>query len=458
MSEPDSGLLRGVPLRSATGLVVASMIGAGIFTTTGFQAAGLGHPGIIFVLWIVGGVLALSGALCFAELGAAMPAAGAEYVYIRETYGRAAGFMSAFVALFAGFSAPIAAALKSLVQYMSYFIPVLGVNPDIIPGAIYLNDLVAIAFCWLLVFVHVRGIKTGLGFNDFVTLLKIVGIVVIILAAATFGKGDLAGITTVSPAYYELGFADKMAAFATSLIFVTFCYLGWNGSAYMAAEMNNPQRDLPRSLLLGTGLVTLLYLGLNVVYFYGAGVEGLAGKVEVGLVSSRALFGNAGVGSATTLMCVSILASASAMTVVGPRVYYAFGKDFPPLRMLTKTGARTGAPSTALILQGIVTTGIIVSGRVDQILQYTGFTLTLFSSLAVSCVIALRIRKPDLPRPFKAWGYPVTPALYLAVSLWTMAWAVRGRPVESLLSLLTVAAGGIAFSVLSRRPAAPHGD
>lgn len=449
MSDSESGLFKGVRLRSATGLVVASMIGAGIFTTTGFQAADLGHPGYIFALWILGGILALSGALCFAELGAAMPAAGAEYVYIRESYGAALGFMSAFIALFAGFSAPIAAALKSLVGYMSQYIPALGVNPMFFE-VLHLNDLIAIALCWLLVAIHVRGIKVGLGFNDFVTLLKVLGIVAVIVAAAAIGKGDVASLTAVAPAYYELGFADKMAAFATSLIFVTFCYLGWNGSAYMAAEMNEPQRDLPRSLLLGTGLVTVLYLGLNAVYFYGAGVEGLAGKVEVGFVSSRALFGSGGVAAVTLLMCVSILASASAMTAVGPRVYYAFGKDFSPLRVLTRTGVKTGAPSIALILQGFVTTGIILSGRVDQILQYTGFTLTLFSSLAVSCVIVLRIRKPDLPRPFKAWGYPFTPLLYLAVSLWTMIWAVRGRPVESLLSLLTVVAGGVVFYILSR--------
>lgn len=443
-SESEGGLLRFVGLRSATMIVVASMIGAGIFTTTGFQAAALGHPGYIYALWLLGGVLALCGALCFAELGAAMPEAGAEYVYIRETYGSALAFMSAFVALFAGFSAPIAGALKSLVRYLSHFFPILADDP-LVFGALHFNDVLAIVFVWVLVTIHAAGVRGGIGFNDVVTLMKIVGIVLVLLAAAALGKGDLANLTTVSSSYTELGAMDKMTAFATSLIFVTFCYLGWNGSAYLAAEMKNPQRDLPRSLLLGTGLVTLLYFGLNAMYFYGAGVDGLAGELEVGLVSSRMLFGGTGVTLVSILLCVSILASASAMTVIGPRIYYTFGKDFPILGFLHSTGEKSGAPVAALVLQGVVTSVIILSGTVDQILQYAGFTLTLFSSIAVSCVIVLRIKQPDLPRPFKVWAYPFTPLLFIGVSVWTMIWAFRGRPVESSLALLTVAIGGLVF-------------
>jgi APA family basic amino acid/polyamine antiporter len=244
---------------------------------------------------------------------------------------------------------------------------------------------------------------------------------------------------------------------ATSLVFVMFCYSGWNASAYVASEMRNPQRDLPRSLLLGTLLVVVLYLGLNVVYFYGAGVDGLAGHVEVGQVAARELFGPVGTAVVTLILCVSILASASAMTIAGPRVYYAFGRDFAPLRGLASADAATGAPSRALVLQGVVTSAVILSGRVDQIQQYAGFTLTLFASLAVSCVILLRVRRPTLHRPFRAWGYPVTPLLFLTVSAWMMVWAFRGRPVESSLSLLTVAIGGAAFLLLSRRARTPPG-
>lgn len=450
MSDKRSGLLRHVGLRSATALVVANMIGAGIFTTTGFQAADLGHPGYIFLLWIVGGIMALCGALCFAELGAAMPHAGGEYVYLRETYGHAFAFMSAFVSLVAGFSAPIAAAAEAFVKYSAHFFPVL-LEDSVIIGPLHSNDLIALIIVWSLVAIHSLGVRMGMGFTDLVTLFKVTGILAIILAAFTLGKGDLTNLTTVSPSFNELGTADTFSAFATSLIFVTFCYLGWNASAYLASEMKQPQRDLPRSLLIGTGLVTVLYLALNAVYFYGASAEELAGTVEVGLTAATRLFGATGSALVASVICVSILASASAMTVAGPRVYYAFGKDCAPLRILARTGPKTGAPTFALVLQGAVISIVVLMGDIGQIIQYAGFTLTLFSSLAVACVIVLRIRRPDMPRPFRVWGYPWPPLFYLALSAWIMVWAARARPVESLLALATVCAGGLLFAMLPKQ-------
>ncbi len=432
-------------LRSATALVIANMIGAGIFTTTGFLAADLRHPLLIFVLWAIGGSLALLGALCYAELGAMMPRAGAEYVYLRESYGPAVGFMSAFVSLMAGFSAPIAAALKSFVIYVGHFFPSLAEDATV-GGVVAVVDLVAVGLVWLLVGIHMRAVRSGTGFNDFMTVFKVGGIVLIILAAASIGSGDVSNLTTVSPSFQELSQTDTLAAVGTSLIFVMFCFSGWNAAAYVASEMEYPQRDLPRALLLGTTTVLILYLGLNAVYFYGADVDQLAGEVEVGLVASRSLFGPTGVTMVTVVLCASILASASAMTMIGPRVYYALGKDFKAFSFLSRT-RETGAPAVALIIQGIVTTVIIFSGRVDQIQQYSGFTLTLFASLAVSCVIVLRFRRPESARPFRAWGYPISPLLFLGVSGWMMYWAFQGRPLESTLSFATVLVGGLIFAL-----------
>ena len=444
-----SALKRHIRLRSATALVIANMIGAGIFTTTGFQAADLRHPPFIFALWVIGGILALLGALCYAELGAMMPRAGGEYVYLRKTYGPAVGFMSAFVSLVAGFSAAIASATKSFVIYVSHFFPFLAGDPTV-AGIVPVVDLIAVGLVWFLIAIHLRAVREGTGFNDFMTVFKVGGIVAIILAAASFGRGDISNLITVSPSFQELSGTDTLAAFGTSLIFVMFCFSGWNAAAYVASEMEHPQRDLPRALLLGTATVLVLYLGLNAVYFYGASVDELAGQVEVGLVASRSLFGPTGVSAVTIVMCASLLASASAMTLVGPRVYYALGKDFKPFAFLARTRP-TGAPAVALITQGIVTSVIIVLGRVDQIQQYAGFTLTLFASLAVSCVIVLRIRSPEIERPFRAWGYPLSPVLFLAVSGWMMFWAFQGRPVESVLSLATVLVGGLIFALFARR-------
>ena len=441
-------LQRHLRLRSAIALVIANMIGAGIFTTTGFQAADLRNPLLIFVLWTVGGILALLGALCYAELGAMMPEAGGEYVYLRETYGPAFGFMSAFVSLTAGFSAAIASATESFVVYLGTFVPLLAENRQI-AGRVGVVDAAAVAIVWLLVWIHLRPVRSGTGFNDAITAAKVVGIVAILLAATALGNGDASNLVTPSPSFAELEGGDLFAAIGTSLVFVMFCYAGWNAAAYVASEMEDPQRDLPRALVLGTGGVLLLYVGLNAVYLYGASVDELAGQVEVGVVASRTLFGGWGVSLVTIVLCASILASASAMTFAGPRVYYALGRDFSPFAALSRTRPG-GAPAVALVTQGVVTSVFIVSGRVDQIQQYAGFTLSLFASLAVSCVVVLRVRRPEAERPFRAVGYPVTPVLFLAVSLWMMYWAFQGRPVESALGLATVVLGGVIFAMQRR--------
>ncbi len=446
----NSGVLeRHLRLRSATALVVANMIGAGIFTTTGFQAADLRHPLLIFVLWTVGGILALLGALCYAELGAMMPEAGGEYVYLRETYGPAFGFMSAFVSLTAGFSAAIASATESFVVYLGTFVPSLAEGRPL-AGGVGVVDVTAIGIVWALVAVHLRSVRSGTGFNDAITALKVTGIVAILLAAAAIGRGEVANLVTPSSSFNELDRGTTFAAMGTSLIFVMFCYAGWNAAAYVASEMEDPQRDLPRALLLGTGVVLVLYLGLNAVYLYGASVDQLAGQVDVGVVAARTLFGEWGVGLVTVVLCASIFASASAMTFAGPRVYYALGKDFPPFAALSRTRPG-GAPAVALVTQAVVTSVFILSGRVDQIQQYAGFTLSLFASLAVSCVIVLRVRAPDAERPFRALGYPATPILFLAVSVWMMFWAIQGRPVESALGLGTVVLGGVIFALKGRK-------
>jgi len=445
MSGSESGLTRHVTARTATALVIANVIGAGVFTTTGFQAADLGNPYLILFLWALGGFLAWCGAMCFAELGAAMPAAGAEYVYLRETYGRAFGFTSAFVSLFAGFSAPIAAAVKSLIFYLSAWFPVLS-DDNVIAFGISFNDLASIFIVWALVIIHMRGRKGAFAFNDLVTLLKVGGIVLIILAAAAVGDGNLGNFSYVADRYYEMDQSAIFSALATSLIFVMFCYSGWNAAAYIASEIIEPQRNLPKALLSGTLIVTVLYLLLNAVYIYGANVDELAGKVEVGLVASMNLFGSFGSSLVTAVLTVSLLASASAMTIAGPRVYYALGQDIGKFRALCETNA-ADAPVNALLLQGIVATAIILTGSVDQILSYAGFTLALMSALAVSCVIVLRIKRPEMPRPFKVFAYPLTPLIFIIVSVWTMFWAFQGRPLESILALLTVAAGGGIFTV-----------
>jgi len=450
--------LRTVTFRSATALVIANIIGAGIFTTTGFQAASLGHPVFIFSLWVIGGFLAWCGAMCYAELGAMMPEAGGEYVYLREAYGPLFGFMTAFVSLVAGFSAPIAAALKALARYLSAFFPILNQQQELL-GVIRLEDLLAIALVWILIMVHTRSLKFGFGFNDVITLFKVSGITLIIVFGFSIGNGNLENFQVVAPGFYQLGVVDLFSAFSVSLIFVMFCFSGWNAAAYIAHEIEDPQKNLPKALFTGTLIVTILYLALNALYFYGADVNQLAGVTEVGLVSAQQLFGQLGTNLTVIVLVVSIFASASAMTIAGPRVYYALGLDQKNLKFLARTKQGSSVPVAALLLQGIITTMIILSARIDQIIQYAGFTLALFSSLAVSCVIAFRIRHPRLKRPFKVIAYPFTPLLFLLISGWIMVWNLFGEYwFESLMSLLTVFLAALLFTALSMNSGSPKAE
>jgi APA family basic amino acid/polyamine antiporter len=449
VARPDAGLVRSVGLASAVAIVVANMIGAGIFTTTGFQAEALRSPAAIYWLWIAGGLIAFCGALAYGELGAAMPRAGGEYVYLREAYGPPFAFASGLVSLTAGFSAPIASALKSLVRYLAYFFPALANDPELWGGLLW-SDAVAIALVWILVGIHLRGSGISIRFNNWVTLLKVGGIVGIIFGAAAFGTGSMANLSQSSLAVADTSYADLFTRLGTSLVFVMFCYSGWNSASYLGAEVVRPQRTLPRAMLIGTGLVTALYLALNLVYFYGATVDELAGKVEVGLIAARGLFGPAGVTATTIVLCLSLLAASSAMTIAGPRVYFALGCDYPLLRFLTRTAPTRNVPTTALLLQGIMVSLMIAAGRVDQLQQYAGFTLSLFATLAVGAVLVLRLRRPAMKRPFRTWGYPVTPLIFIAVSAWMMFWAARGRPVEAVLGVLTVAVGGLSHFFSSR--------
>lgn len=445
-------LVRSIGFLPAAAVVVANMIGAGIFTTSGFQAAALGHPGHILALWLVGGVLALCGALCYAELGAAIPKAGGEYQYLREAFGGSFAWMSAVVSLTAGFSAPIASALKSLCHYLARYLPVLGSEERFL-GLLTAADSVSIGLVWLLVAAHSRRTSFGLGLTSAVTALKVGGIVLFLLATVAIGRGDTVHFSTVAPALVPATTTQLFGALGTSLVFVMFCYSGWNSASYLAGELKRPERDLPWALLAGTGVVTALYVGLNLAYLYAADVGQLAGKVEVAQVAAESLFGPAAAALIVAVLCVSLFAAASAMTAVGPRVYYAAGRDHPRLGRLAAVDVATGAPTPALVVQGVVTSVFILLGRVDQIQQYAGFTLSLFATLAVVSLIVLRVRRPELPRPFRVWGYPAVPGLFILVSCWMMFWAFQGRPLESALGLVTVVVSALFLPLLDRRPA-----
>ena len=423
------------PLTAAS-VVVANVIGAGIFTTSGFLARDLADPVALLAVWVVGGMLALAGALSYSELGAAMPEAGGEYVYLRETYGPLVGFLSGWVSFFIGFSGAIAAVSLAFAHYAAHFFP--AVEPPRAAGI-----ALAIALVWGLTMVHALGVGLGGLFQRMITVANVSAILVLVVAGFWLGTGDTAHFRSAEPATWR--------NFPMSLVFVMFAYSGWNAAAYLAGEIREPARNLPLTLLGGTLLVTTLYLALNAFYLYALPIPEMAGVQAIAEKASVAAFGPVATHLVTATLLLALVGSASAMVLAGPRVYFAMGRDGVFPQAIATVHPRFHTPVRAIFLQSAWSSVLIYFwGSFERLIVYTGFTLVVFSALAVLAVPVLRRRRPDLPRPYRVPGYPAVPALFVLVSGWIAVFTLYGRPRESLLGLLTVAAG-VPFYLLFRR-------
>jgi APA family basic amino acid/polyamine antiporter len=405
---------------AAAAIVVANMIGTAVFTSAGYQAAALGDPWTILVAWMLGGVLALCGAAAYAELGAMMPEAGGEYVYLREAYHPLVGFLSGWVSLFAGFSAPIAAAAIAFGKYSAVIFP--GLGPD---GQKALGVGLVLAMTALHGFDTVIGGRVQAGFS----IAKASLITVFIGAGLLLGSGDWSGFES------RRGGLDNVFTqdFAVSLMYVTFAYAGWNAAAYIASDLRDPSRTVPRALLAGTALVTVLYVLLHVTFLYGLSPEYLAtgngGKpvIEVGDAAARSLLGDSAGTLLSTLIALGLVSAVSAMVMAGPRVYAAMAADGALPAVLARRSAR-GVPWVAVVLQGVIASAVVLYGELGEVMLYVGFLLSIFSALAVAAVVVLRRTRPDAPRPYRTWGYPVTPAIFVGAAIWvTYAQLDRGH-------------------------------
>jgi APA family basic amino acid/polyamine antiporter len=426
-SRPAPGLRRAIGFDTAAALVVANTIGSGIFTTSGFVARDIGSPAWLLGLWIAGGLIELIGALAYSELSAAMPEAGGEYVYLREAYGPLAGYLSGWTSFFIGFSGAIAAATLAFVGYLHHFVSFVG--PSESPG----GKGLAIVILILLTTIHVVGLRLGGGMQKVLTGGTIAGMAVLIVAGLSSGHGNLANFHSTIPAH---------GSAAVSLIFIVFAYSGWNAAAYVAGEVKEPQRTLPRALLAGMGVVIALYLGMNLFYLYALPVGAMSGVLAVAQKASVSLFGAVAAHWITALLALAILSSASAMVVAGPRVYYAMARDgvFPALIGLVSP--RYGTPARAMILQSAWSVVLILFfGTFEKVVIYTEFAVVIFSGLAVASVIVLRLRQPNLVRPFRCPGYPWLPVLYVCAMAWIATYTLLSRPQEAVVSLLVVGFG-----------------
>lgn len=430
-SMPAGGatLQRRLGLGTATSVVVANMIGTGIFTTTGLMLGRVESGGLVLACWALGGIIAVCGALCYAELAVMMPRAGGEYVYLKEAYSPLAGFLTGWISFFVGFSAPIAATAVACASYLT----AAGALPDSWTA----QKGAATGLVALFTAIHYRGLRSGGVIQNLLTGLKLLLLGGLLAAGFLLGDGSW-GFLEAAGGFWTPG---RWSQAGIALLWVMFAYSGWNAAAYLAEEVENPARTLPRSLVLGTLIVVGIYLAVNLLFFFAAPVPELSGRVAVGEVAARKLFGGGAGSGLSILISLVLLSSLSAYVLIGPRVYYAMARDGLFFRFAARVHPRFETPGLSIGLQGLCAIAMVLSGSFEQLLTYIGFALGIFPWMAVAGVFVLRRREPQRERPYRAWGYPLVPAFYLVASAGILTVALVSRPGPSLLALLTVAAG-----------------
>jgi APA family basic amino acid/polyamine antiporter len=419
-------------------VVVASMVGTGVFTSLGFQLLEIDSGFVLLLLWAVGGVVALCGALSYAELGAALPRSGGEYNFLTHIYHPAAGFVSGWVSATIGFAGPTALAAMTFAAYAA---STLGVEENVV-----LQRGLAVGLVLLLAAAHARDHRTSSGTQLSFTAIKIA--VILLFCASVLLFGDTLSVVRFRPEVSDSAtvFSDS---FAIALIYVSYAYTGWNAATYLSGELEEPQRSLPRILAIGTGLVMLLYLALNYTFLVAAPVDAMRGEVEVGYIAASSAFGDRGGQLAGIVLAGLLVSTVSAMLIAGPRVLQVIGEDFPAFRWLGRRND-DGIPATAIAFQAVLAVAFILSGTFESVLVFAGFTLALNSFVTVLGVFVLRWRQPGLPRPYRTFGYPVTPLVYLGLTAWTLAYVLVNRPVEGLFGLAVIASGLMAYAALPK--------
>lgn len=415
-------------------LVVASMVGTGVFTSLGFQLVSVTQPLSILLLWFLGGIFALCGAMCYAELAGALPRSGGEYHFLGRIYHPALGFMAGIVSLIAGFSAPVALAGLAFGTYLAAVFP----NLPPVETAIGLVTIVT-AF-------HLINLSASSAFQVFFTTLKI--FLVLGLASAGFFLGHAPALSWSFTASVWKEMTNP--SFAVSLMFALYAYSGWNAATYIIGEVHNPQRTIGLALLLGTGLVMLLYLFLNASFLLAAPIPALREQLDVGRVAGGFLFGAFGGHIVAILIAIGLISCVSAMTWIGPRVAMVMGEDLPALRFLSRR-TQGGIPLQAVLLQYSVVVLLLATGSFETVLIYTQVALITCSALAIYGVIHLRIKEPTLRRPFLCWCYPFPPLLFLGISGFTIFYSVLHRPLESAAGLLTMILATISYFLIPKK-------
>lgn len=443
----EEKLERKLGLFPATNIVVANMIGAGIFTTSGLLMSGLNNPVLMMILWAAGGIIALCGALSYGELGAAMPGAGGEYLFLSRLYHPIFGFLSGWVSFMVGFSAPIAASALGFSEYFTRAVPGLPVwlQTEGIMAPALTKKLLAVSVILIFTFIHYRGIKYGARIQNVLTILKVLLIIILLTAGFSSVNGDFSNFSKGGSAPSGLA---GWKTIGLSLMWIMFAYSGWNAATYLGAEIKNPQKTLPRSLIYGTAIVIILYLAINVLYVYGIKPDEMKGVISVGGLAMGNLFGKSAEILFSVLIAFALFSSLSAFIIIGPRVYYSMAKDGLFFKSVARIHKRFHVPSNSILLQCLIAVILALSGTFEQVLTYMGFALGIFPILTIIGVWRLRKTNPEAVR-FK--GFPVTQIIYIVTGMLILILSFLERPTESSIAILTVVIGIPAYFIFKKR-------
>jgi basic amino acid/polyamine antiporter, APA family len=416
---------------TASCLLVSNIIGGGIFTTTGLMARDLGDPLLILLLWGVGGLFAIGGAMVYGELGSRLPHAGGDYVYLREAYGPLVAFLSGWTSFTIGFGAAVAA---SAISFSSYALRVIPFEDE---RGWWAKGL-SLGLLWIVTLVHCAGLGAGGRLQRLITSTKVLAIGGLILGGllASAGHWDM---LSARPAQEQ----PTIGAMAIALVIVTYCYLGWNVAGFIATEIADPQRTLPRVMIGGTAFVASIYVLLNVVYLSALSMSALAQEpiIPVAEKAASAIWGPSSGRVVAAILCLSIAGAVSAMTWAGPRVYWAMAQDGAISRWLAKRHYQSGVPVRAILFQTCWASVLILSGTFEQLLVYSGLVLALFMALTISAIFRLRGADRNHAHHYRAPFYPFLPAALVVGAFTLVVYSVIERPAESLYGAATVLSG-----------------
>lgn len=440
-------LVRKLGLFDSTMVVVGIVIGSGIFLTTGIMAESIPSATLILFVWIIGGLLTMAGALTYAELGAAMPEAGGQYVYLREAYGPLAGFLFGWILFLVYMTGGIAALSLAFAEYFGYFFPSLSPNSLIFSETFGLfghpltysfsaGQVVGVVVIVVLSIVNFIGVGFGKIIQNIFTVLKIGTIAVIVALGFFIGKGTAINFS-LNPA--GMNMSQLAIGFGVALIAVTWAFDGWNNVNFVAGEIKNPKRNLPLALILGTLSVTVLYVLTNYIYLYALPIPEMAGVVRVAEKATATLFGGSTGAFVSAAVIISTFGSLNGSILTGPRVYYAMAKDKLFFQKVSRVHPRFRTPGFAILIQAVWASILTLAGTFEQVFTFAMFVAIIFWVAATASVFTLRKKFPDLPRPYRTWGYPVIPAIFILASCGILINTLIERPVEALAGLgLTV--------------------